>query len=392
MEDCNSTVLLNNDNIEILGPYGFSRFSGLRITNSDSAVKLIFNDGTDLIATENHISYIGNKETFIKNVSIGDIINEKVVVNIKKEPRQKVYDPINVELGNVYTANDIVHHNCSFVGSSFTLISPQSQMRLSPSKPIVVIDHLDVYELPFKGIFDVDKEEWIQKPAVYCMIVDTSEGVGSDFSAFTIIRIDVLPYRIVAKYRNNKISPLLLPNIIYKWATTYNESWVLVEINKTEQVPHILNYELEYENLIWVSKKGVRGQVVTGGFASANKNKPGVVMDKKVKRIGCDMLKTMVDEDKLYIPDEDIISELSTFVRKGLSYQADEGCNDDLVMTLVIFGWLTSQVYFKELSNIDLRRSIYEARIEAYESETLPIGEYWDGNDSINSEGWVNYY
>jgi len=279
---------------------------------------------------------------------------------------------------------------CHFTGSSFTLISPEALMNLSHSIPFHSDGNLDVYEVPFTGEMDVEGKDWIVKPAVYAMIVDTSDGTGGDNSAFTIIRIDVLPYRVVAKYKNNLISPLLFPNVIHKWATSYNHAWILVEINKTEQVPHILNYELEYENIIWVSKKGVRGQVVTGGFASVNKNKPGVVMDKKVKRIGCDMLKTLVDEKKLYIPDADIISELSTFIRKGTSFQADDGHHDDLVMTLVIFGWLTSQQYFKELSNIDLRRSIYEARINAYLSESLPIGEFCNGIETINTDGWIN--
>jgi hypothetical protein len=168
--------------------------------------------------------------------------------------------------------------------------------------------------------------------------------------------------------------------LIHRWAKEYNDAWVLIELNKNEQVPYILQNELEYENIVYVNR-GAKGQTVTGGFGGG-KTQLGVVTDKKTKRIGCSMFKTLVEEHKLIIPDADIISEISTFIEQRGSYAADDGKNDDLVMTLVLFGWLTSQSFFKELTDIDLRKDIYDARIRQIDEETLPAGFFVDGSES----------
>ena len=263
---------------------------------------------------------------------------------------------------------------CKFLGSSLTLIRADTIAMMSFDNPIYQKDGLDIYEQPAAG-------------HVYSIVADTAKGVGGDYSAFTIIDITNVPYKLVGKYRNNTISPLLYPNVIHKVATEYNEAYVLLEINVSEQVAHILYGELEYENLLFVNRTS-NSQVVSGGFGGG-KAQLGVVTDKKVKRIGCHNFKSLVEEQKLLLPDADIISEISTFIEKKTSYEADEGYHDDLVMTLVLFSWLTTNSYFKDLNNVNMREIMYKERISAIEQELTPFGFYNDGNP--NEETLMNF-
>jgi Terminase RNaseH-like domain/Terminase large subunit, T4likevirus-type, N-terminal len=258
---------------------------------------------------------------------------------------------------------------CKFLGSSLTLVNADVIARLSYVPPIKSISGLDVYESPVRG----------EKNHAYVIVADTAEGVGGDYSAFVVVDITTTPYKVVAKYRDNKISPLLYPNVIYKVAKEYNEAYVLIEINKSEQVASILYQDLEYENILFVNRS-TNGQVVSGGFGGG-KTQLGVLTDKKVKRIGCMNFKTLVEENKLLIPDADIISEITTFIEVKGTYKADDGYHDDLVMPLVLFSWLTTSPYFKDLNDINMRTVIYEQRIEAIESELTPFGFYNDGSD-----------
>ena len=263
---------------------------------------------------------------------------------------------------------------CSFLGSSSTLINSDALARLSASPYIYSKDNLDVYERPL-----VDR--------IYAMIVDVSKGVGGDYSAFTIIDITETPYKIVAKYKDNYISPLLYPNIIYKMGMEYNEANILIEGNIGEQVGYILYEELEYENILFINRS-TNGQSITGGFGQG-RAQVGVITDKKVKRIGCSSLKMLIEENKLLIPDGDIISELSTFIETKGSYAADIGYHDDLVMTLVLFGWLVNQPYFKELNNVDLRQMVYQNQMRQIEDGLTPFGFYNDGTEQ--EQAWSNF-
>ena len=186
-------------------------------------------------------------------------------------------------------------------------------------------------------------------------------------------------------YRDNKISPLLYPSVIYKVATEYNNAYVLIEINSSEQVADILYNEYEYENIVFVNRSG-DGQVISGGFGGG-RTQLGVVTDKRVKRIGCSNFKTLVEEKRLLIPDADIISEISTFIQVKNSYEADEGYHDDLVMPLVLFSWATTNNYFKELSNINIRQVIYENQMKMIEQELTPFGFFDDGQQTDEREG-----
>jgi len=269
---------------------------------------------------------------------------------------------------------------CRFLGSSATLIAADVIGNMSPKVPIYSKDGLDIYER-------------VQKDHSYVIVADTSKGIGGDYSAFSIIDCTSMPYQMTGKYRNNNISPLLYPSIIYRVGKEYNNAYVLIEINSSEQVSEILYSEYEYENIVFVNRT-TNGQIVSGGFGGG-KTQLGVITDKKVKRIGCSNFKSLVEGQKLLIHDADIISEISTFIEKRGSYSADEGYHDDLVMTLVLFSWLTTNPYFKELTNINIRKELYEKRIESIENEITPFGIIDDGREEesfVDASGqvWTN--
>lgn len=262
---------------------------------------------------------------------------------------------------------------CKFLGSSLTLINANTISQMSPSAPIYEKDGLDIYENPV-----MPSEDGVSPGRAYCLVADTAKGVGGDYSAFVVIDMTELPYKLVAKYRDNKISPMLYPSVIYKVAKEYNMAYVLIEINSSEQVADILYSEYEYDNVVMVTRSG-DGQVISGGFGGG-RTQLGVVTDKRVKRIGCSNFKTLLEEKRLLIPDADIISEISTFIQKKNSYEADEGYHDDLVMPLVLFAWASTNSYFKELSNINIRQVIYENQIKMIEDQLTPFGFYDNGN------------
>jgi hypothetical protein len=250
---------------------------------------------------------------------------------------------------------------CSFIGSSYSLISGDVLAQMSSLPNVYSTDDgLDILEEPL-----LNKQ--------YSIIVDTSRGVGGDYSAFTVIDVTQIPYKVVGKYRNNKISPLLYPNIIYKIAKDYNDAYILVEVNDNgQQIADILHSELEYENIFRIGSDAKKGQFISIGFKG--KTLLGVRTTKQVKRIGCSNLKTLIESKKLQVFDKDIISELSTFIEQRGSYAADEGYHDDLVMTLVLFAWIVRDPVFKELTNFDLRHAIFEQQMKQIEDELTPFG------------------
>jgi len=255
---------------------------------------------------------------------------------------------------------------CSFLGSVDTLISATKLQIIPTQDPIHTQGGLDIYELP-------------DKVSNYCVTVDVARGGSNDYSAFVVIDISTIPYRVVAKYKNNEIKPLALPEIVYKIANNYNEAHILVEINDVGgQIADALHYDLEYENIIMTQMRGRLGQIVGSGFGD-KATELGVRTTKAVKKIGCSNLKQMIESDKLVIPDFDIIVELSTFIQKGASFEGEEGSSDDLVMCLVFFAWLTNQQYFKELTDDDIRKRLYQSQERMIEEDMAPFGFIDDG-------------
>ena len=228
--------------------------------------------------------------------------------------------------------------------------------------------------------------ERAEENRIYTMCVDVSRGQGIDYHAFSLIDVTEIPYKVVATFRNNKIPPMVLPNLLHRILKEYNDAYCLIEINDIGgQVADILNYELEYENVLYTANQVGRGQELSGGFGSS-KSKLGVRTTATVKRTGCSQLKSMIEDDKLMIGDYETISELSTFVSKKQSFEADSGKHDDLAMTLVLFGWLTSQPYFRDISDMDIRQKLYQDRIDSIEESLTPFGFSTEDNDMENIE------
>ena len=269
---------------------------------------------------------------------------------------------------------------CEFLGSVDTLINASKLRTLSHNTPIQSRSGLDIYEE-------------VKKDHHYMMTVDVARGDLNDYSAFVIFDITAMPYRIVAKYKNNEIKPLVFPNIIHQVAKNYNQAEILVEVNDIGgQVADALQFDLEYDNMIMVSQRGRSGQIAGSGF-SGRGSQMGLRTTKAVKKIACSNLKQMIESDKLIINDFDIISELSTFILKGTSkYEADDGCSDDLVACCLFFAWLTTQIYFKELTDNDLRSRIFEEQANLIEQDMAPFGFVDNGVDTEMTEDTIDEY
>lgn len=266
-----------------------------------------------------------------------------------------------------------VEFECDFVGSVATLISP-SKLRCLAFKPPIDQngDGLKVYEKP-----DPNHQ--------YVMTVDVSRGQGIDYHSFSVFDVTSVPYKVVAVFRNNQMTPMIYPQMIARIGKSYNDAHVLVETNDIGgQVVDILKMDMEYENIMHTSTKIGKGQELSGGFGSS-KVRPGVRTSAKVKAAGCSILKTMIEEDKLLVTDFDMISELTTFIAKGSSFQADEGQHDDMVMTLVLFAWCVSQPHFKDMIGADIAREMFDHKIKEMEESLTPFGFVDDGTEEENS-------
>jgi len=258
-------------------------------------------------------------------------------------------------------------YDVDFIGSGNTLISGNKLLNLQAENPIYEQDGVKVYERP-------------NSESDYMMFVDVAKGRGQDYSTFNIIDVSSKPFRQVAVFRDNMISPLLFPDVIYKYARTYNDAYVVVESNDAGQVVcNGLYYELEYENVF------VESAVKSGSI--------GVTMTRKIKRIGTSTMKDLIEQDQLSIRDADTILELSTFVAKGSSYEASNGNHDDLVMNLVLFGWFTSTPLFVDYTDVDVKKMMYEEQMRMIEDDVLPFGEIDNGLDQntevIDGEVWT---
>ena len=279
---------------------------------------------------------------------------------------------------NTSEAQFRVEFECEFLGSVDTLIAPSKLKTMVYDEPINRGKRGgEIYENP------IDKHN-------YSITVDVARGVEKDYSAFIVFDTTTFPYRVVAKYRNNNIKPMLFPNVIAEFARAYNNAYILCEVNDIgDQIASILFYDMEYENVLMTAMRGRAGQVLGQGF-SGSKVQLGVKMSKTVKKIGSLNLKTLIETDKLLIKDYNIIAELTTFIEKSNSFEAEEGCNDDLAMCLVIFAWLVMQDYFKEMTDDDIRKRVYDDQRDQIEQDMAPFGIINDGTEEtsfVDSEG-----
>ena len=334
------------------------------------------------------------KTTKVMIVSTPHGMNMFYKLWVDAEEKRNEYIPIEVHWSEVPGRDDAwkeqtikntseaqfnTEFECQFLGSIDTLIAPAKLRTLAYRQPMQSNAGLDVHVKPEEG-------------HTYMLTADVSRGTSNDYSAYVVVDVSEIPYKIVAKYKDNEIKPLLFPAKIYDVARAYNQAFVLVEVNDIgEQVANTLQFDLEDDNLMMASMRGRAGQVLGGGF-SGGRAQLGVRTTKAVKRIGCSNLKQLVEDNKIVIEDLDIINELSTFIIKGQSFEADEGCNDDLVACLFIFAWATDQQYFKELSDMDVRATMIREQQDLLEQDMAPFGFIVDGLEDENIGEMVDEY
>ena len=270
---------------------------------------------------------------------------------------------------------------CEFQGSSGTLISGNALKSLVIKKPLTEKNGLTMFESPLSN-------------RNYVCIADVSRGKGLDYSAFQIIDITEMPYKQVCCFRDNLVTPIDYTEIIFRTCKAYNECSVLIEINDIGgQVVDSLHYDFEYDNIMYTQSSGRGGKKISSGNKSSER---GVRTTKSVKAIGCSVLKLLIEQNQLIINDHTTIRELSTFSRKGISYEAESGCNDDMVMCLVLFAWVSDQKYFREITDINTLAKLREKSEEQLENELLPFGFRNDGYDEepevidLVRDRWLN--
>ena len=280
------TVVANHKQLKVSTPSGNQLFSHVQKFTRKGYIHIQFTDGSELKVSPKHPFIIGSQRKLAHELRPTDIIDgkRKDILHIDFVDEEiELFDLLNVENGNLYYTNDVVSHNCDFIGSIHTLIASSKLKTLTFQNPIFKNESgYKIYEMPKEG-------------RTYVMCVDVSRGQGQDYHAFTIIDVTKPPYRLVATFRNNMLTPLLFPTIIHNAARQFNNAHVLIEINDVgAQVADIMHHELEYENLLSATIRGRKGQSLDGGFGGGI-SQFGVRTTDAVKRIGCSILKSLIE-------------------------------------------------------------------------------------------------
>ena len=347
-----------------------------------------FIENWDSFFTSVYPTISSGKESKIVLVSTPNGLNHFYSIWKNAEEKRNGYNPIRVmwydvpgrdekwkdeTLGSMnFDTEKFEQEYCvEFLGSSGTLIAGWKLRELVHETPLIQKDGLYQYTPPEVG-------------HIYALVADVSRGKGFDYSAFQLLDVTKMPYKQVCVYRSNMITPIEYVEIIYQSARTYNDAAVLVEINDIgEQVGHSLHFDFEYENVLFTESAGRMGKKVSQGFVKKGKPDKGIRTTKQVKAVGCSMLKLLIEQNQLIINDFHTIEELSTFSRKNQSYEAEEGKHDDLVMGLVLFGWLSSQQYFKEYTDINTLLKLRDKSEDELMSDLSPFGFVDDGRGDL---------
>ena len=333
----------------VLTNTGFQDVSGIRKSEHQYYYKIKTLSGLELSCTENHVFETLNGPINAKYVTKYDeliISNGNDFIKSKRKINKPfvAYDLVDVENGSLYYANNILSHNCSFLGSSNTLINSSILQTLVFLKPIVNEKHLKIYEQPVKG-------------HVYVTTVDVCAGLSQDSSAINIIDVTSAPYKQVLVYKNCDIDPTSFSVVVESIAKKYNYSTLIIESNNDGKIVAKELWDLEYENLIST-------QTDQGGnnIKSGRRSQPGIMMTKLTKKIGCSKLKDLIETNVLIVTNDDCIEELGTFAASKGSYEAEPGKHDDIVMCLVMFAWFTSTNYFEDISGTNAKKLISDNR------------------------------
>jgi hypothetical protein len=363
------------DRYKIKTKDGFKDFSGLQKVSKLGKIKITLKNGKFLECSKNHrvMTSFGWKKA--KHLSKSDnILTSSDFVEIfdisEDTEKYEFYDVLGVD-GHEFLSNEIVSHNCNFLGGANTLINPLVLKNIPFIDPINEnddgkVDNFRIFELP--------------KPEhKYAITADCARGLGLDYSTLVVFDITYIPYKIVCRYRSNTIQHTMFPDVINETGKRYNDAMVLIELNDVgESVAATLWQDLEYENMFLTNNKDRLGE---SGSSSL-----GVKTTKKTKRQGCSYLKALIESYKLEINDFGVIQELSSFVQMKNSYEAEAGAHDDLVMCLVIFAWLVNQDYYKQLTDTNIRNDIIEDNKKTMEEDLIPFGFYDGGGDDFDDE------
>lgn len=323
--------------MKVLTNKGYQSVDGIRKSIHDRYYEMTFSDGSRLECTVDHIFESLCGPITAKKLTKKTELQSKdgmVFLSLKKMIRRKftAYDLVNVSEGSLYYTNNILSHNCSFLGSSNTLISATKIQQLVMHEPIVERDSLKIYEQPQPG-------------KKYVATVDVAAGLGQDYSVVNIIDVTETPYVQVLVYRNNDVDPVSFSLVVEQLAKKYNMANLVIESNLDGKIVCQEVFDMEYENLIRTqAKEG--SNYIKGGRRSM----PGIMMTKSTKKIGCSKLKDLIETEVLVLKDSDTIKELSTFVSIKGSFGAENGKNDDTTMTLVMFAWFASTNYFTDIT------------------------------------------
>jgi len=385
-----SQQLVQNDKFLIETPDGWSQFSGVRKSTSTGSVTIHTNSGKKLECTTDHLMYSRYGWMAADLLDIDDVVMtvdgyEHIMhVQVDKFSTMSMYDAVSVANKSQYFTDGILSHNCNFLGSSGTLIEGSKLKNLVHKIPLAETQFMKVYAQP-------------EADHVYVCTVDVARGKGLDYSAFQIIDVTAMPYKQVCVYRDNNITPIDYAETIHRSIQRYNQAYTLVEVNDIgEQVAEVLHYEFEVETLMFTESAGRSGKRISTGFSKSSDK--GIRTTKSVKSVGCNMLKMLIEQDQLILSDFQTINELSTFSRKGVSYEAESGCHDDLVMGLVLFAWMTDQMFFREITDINTLDKLRSRNEEELMESLLPIGfNNYDDDDGIiddpygGSGKWLQY-
>lgn len=377
-----------NHRYEILTPTGFQPFDGIRVQEKE-AYTLKFSDGSSMVATGNHLLLTPKGWQDVSSCGIQTIVSEKngqtITLIDKTGPFiERVYDPVNVANGSCYESETVISHNCSFLSTSYTLISSKVLQTLKASEHVAADE---------SGYFEFEPPDPTRN---YVMMVDTGHGTGDDDSAFAIVDITELPYRVAATYANNTVNTMEYPQIVEQYAKRYHHPWLMVEVMDVgRDVAFILFRDFEYPKFMATVTEKRLGQRLV--FNSRMNRHLGLRMTAGVKRSGAAVLKTLVEKNKLVVNDYRIIQQLSTFVQRGATYMAETGHHDDLVTPLLMLAWVSLQPNFAEITTaravddfIDMVRpqGDEEIPVKIRAEEPDPVGILGDAIDD-DDPSWL---
>ncbi len=369
-----------NSKFKIKTKNGWESFLGVNRLPKSRTFQVITKNTYFLNCTCDHKINTPNGFKELIELDIGDLIEtidgfSEIDFISENFDNEYVYDIIDSGKDKSYFSNGILSHNCEFLGSSNTLIDGAVLQTLYASNPMDDEIHgMEIYELPIKETFDDETGKQIDKDHLYVVCSDVSEGKNLDYTTLSVFDVSSIPYKQVATYRDNMISPMLFPDVLKLCAEFYNNAYVLIEINNNPFVADTLYQDLEYENVFKVFSGNKHAQTLSeSGKATQN----GLNMSPLVKRTGCSALKTIIETNKLEIKSSETIYELTRFVATNTSFAAEEGAHDDLAMTLVMFAWLTTQKLFIEISSTDIRKRLQiennYVKEEDYDVPPMPI-------------------